>query len=273
MALDSTVLFASAAASIQGSEALKFRGMATLALIILNEAHWSTAPQPHAKLRADLLHVATTSLGMEGPTWQAYAKGMDTMADKFAVHFKGREFVLAHDDDGEPVMCLFDDIQDMPEEDAITAVMALYTSHGVSTGGQIRDWAKQEGFAPFDADLVKRQRKAALEAKKKAERDASALWTTVARVLPPATSNQDLTEAMAGAPASFDNVLERIKLGATQAECDALIEAVNARLDTLAAMAAIANALPEEVMPVLSDDVAEIASPNKVRAKRAKLAA
>lgn len=267
MALDSTVLFASAAASIQGSEALKFRGMATLALIILNEAHWSTAPQPHAKLRADLLHVATTSLGMEGPTWQAYAKGMDVMATKFATHFKGREFDL-----GDGTMCGFDDIQDMPEEEAIDALMALYTSHGVSTGGQIRDWAKQEGFAPFDADLVKRQRKAALEAKKKAERDASALWTTVARVVPSAaTSNQDLTEAMAGAPASFDNVLERIKLGATEAECAALIEAVNARLATLADM--VAALPPEEVMPVLSDDIAEVASPNKVRANRATLAA
>lgn len=268
MALQTPVLFACAVADVRAAEASKFRGMATLALIILNESHWSEAPQDHKKLRADLLHVATTSLGLEGPTWQAYAKGMDVMATKFATHFKGREFVLAHDEGEEPVMCNFDDIQTMSEEDAISAVMALYVAHGVTTGGQIRDWAGQEGFAPFDADLVKRQRKAKLDAKRQVEKDASASWTHTARIIPASAtaSNQDLAPVAA---TSFPDFVAHM----LEADCLALIEAVNARLTRLAELAAISAAIEPDVMPVLSDDVVETASPNKVRRERAKKAA
>lgn len=256
MALSIATLLDNAAADIHASELHKFRGMAGVALVVIANNAWSLPGErlEQKALRGVLETFATQRAGIPLPTWQAYAKGLDTMAEKIAANMAGAEFAFGGVD------YEFDGIRDLDETTAVTAMVALFASYGVTSGGQIRDWAKQDGFAPFDAELVKRQRKAAAEAAKaKANEDALNLLLSRRTTDSSTLANQDLVPATPADPLAFLGTMDPAALLA-------LIDAANARLAELNAMAT----LPESEPPLTQDHVDdEVATPNKPRRQRA----
>lgn len=267
MALRFDALLNNAATDIHASELHKFRGMAGISLALINNTFWSKPGDKldHATMRKALEVFATTRANIPLPTWQAYAKGLDVVSDKIGTNMAGAEFEFQ----GETFD--FDGIRDLDETTAVTAMVALFASYGVTSGGQVRDWAKQEGFAPFDADLVRKQRLAKAEAAKaKANEDIlNKLLTrsgTDSSTLPSIEPNQDL------AVLQTPDILAMVAhLG--EADCNAVLVALNERLLALASVRIPEMPAPVEP-PMLADDVVEAELPNKPRAaRRAKLAA
>lgn len=259
MALRFDALLNNAATDIHASELHKFRGMAGISLALINNTFWSKPGEKldHATMRKALEVFATTRAGIPLPTWQAYAKGLDVVSDKLGTNMAGAEFEFG----GETFD--FDGIRDMDEVTAVTAMVALFASYGVTSGGQVRDWAKQEGFAPFDADLVRKQRLAKAEAAKaKAQEDVLNRLLTRSGTDSSTLPNQDLVPAPVTATNFPDFVAHML-----EADCLALIDAVNARLTALNALAASMPAPSEP--PVLADTVDETKLANKPRKQRA----
>lgn len=248
MALNNGVLLARGFDALDKAECSRMASMSAFTVLVLNCTTLATGtPMPEKDLRR-ILAAEAFSRGTNKNTWESYVSGVFGCADKLA----------------RGLPDLMTTISDMDEDGACAEIEAAYAMHNVVTGGHMRDWAKQDGFAPYDAERVARERKAA-----QAQKAANAMTATLAAFK--ASSGKDSSTVTATAPVpltALETALQAI--AALSSETDAL-EALTALNTRLAAFAAMVVATPAPTTaPVLADDVTPhpLSALGKVSAKR-----
>lgn len=234
MALNNGVLLSRGFEMLDRAECSRMASMSAFTVLILNCTTLATGvPMPEKELRKILAAEAFVR-GTNKGTWEAYVSGVFGCADKLA----------------RGLPDLMNTISDLDEDGACAEIEAAYATLNVTSGGHMREWAKQEGFASYDADKVARERREAQQRKA-----ADAMTATLAAFK--ASSGKDSSTLMVAAPVAPLSALDAVTtaIGALTSEADVLaaLAALNTKLAEFAALAALAPA--PTLAPVLSDDV------------------
>lgn len=251
MALNNGTLLARGFDMLDAAECSRMASMSAFTALVLNCTVLATGtPMPEKELRK-VLAAKAFSRGTNKNTWESYVKGVFDCAAKLAANLP--DLMVA--------------ISDMDEDGACAEIEATYATLCVFTGGHMRDWAKQEGFAPYDADRVARERKAAQEAKRAAE----AVGMLAAFEASSGRDSSTISD-MAAAPAPVTGlaaVLAAIEALTSQSEAMEALTALNAKLAGFQALVAAAPA--PTTAPVLADTVEPhpLSALGRVTAKRA----
>lgn len=252
MSLNNGILLSRGFEMLDRAECSRMASMSAFTVLVLNCTTLATGvPMPEKELRKILAAEAFVR-GINKGTWEAYVSGVFGCADKLAR--------------GMPD--LMDTISDLDEDGACAEIEAAYAMHNVTSGGHMRDWAKQEGFAPYDAERVARERREAQQRKA-----ADAMAATLAAFK--ASSGKDSSTLTAqAAPATLttplDAAMAAISDLVSEADVLAALSALNTKLAEFHALAASVPA-PTQA-PVLADDAVVDALSSLGRVKRTKAA-
>ena len=218
--------------ALVGAESMKMHAYSAFTLLfMMNSSADPKVIRKHLAVRA-----ADTGVIAKN-TWESYVKGVEVAAGKFRTHLAADAEFLA--------------IFDMDAEDAVDAVRVLYEGVNVVSGSDIRAWSKLDGLLPLDKEAAKREAKAAADAKKLAAGAGAAALFFAQN----AADSSAIPDMAAGAPADPMAALAAILATLDEAATMKALEAVNARLATMAkAKAAAPKADPKAVAPVLADD-------------------
>lgn len=216
--------------ALVGAESMKMHAYSAFTLLfMMNSGADPKVIRKHLAVRA-----ADTGVIAKN-TWESYVKGVEVAAGKFRTHLAADAEFLA--------------IFDMDAEDAVDAVRVLYEGVNVVSGSDIRAWSKLDGLLPLDKEAAKREAKAAADAKKLAA-GAGAAALFFAQNAADSSAIPDM--AAGAAPADPMAALAAILATLDEAATMKALEAVNARLATMAKAKAAAPA--PTVAPVLADD-------------------
>lgn len=234
MSLNNGVLLVRGFDYMVAAEDNKMAAYAAFTALVLNTTHLAVNAKLEERELRGIMATMAFNHGINKATWQAYVDGIFKCAAKMAQHIPAE----------------IDVISDLDEDGACAEIERIYAENHVTTGGHVREWAKQDGWAPYDAERVARERKAK-EAATKAAAGQGALAAFMG------TKGRDSSTLTTVAPVALTTPLEAAMaaIAALTSEADVLaaLAALNTKLAEFHALAASAPA-PTQA-PVLPDDV------------------